>query len=111
MKYSYIRRNYICKRGLRSDNWLEGRAGKNNRSEGGRKKQAECGKWKVSCDFSLPKCSEDLCGLCWGSFMRACVGNRFSPHSGMSQQHLCSCSSVRLENNLTQACSRDKNAP
>lgn len=39
LKYSYIRRNYICKCGLRSDNWLEGRAGKNNRSEGRRKKK------------------------------------------------------------------------
>lgn len=39
VKYSYIRRNYICKRGLQSDNWLEGRAGKNNRNEGGREKR------------------------------------------------------------------------
>lgn len=38
VKYSYIRRNYICERGLQSDNWLEGRAGKNNRREGGEKK-------------------------------------------------------------------------
>jgi len=55
VKYSYIRRNYICKSGLRSDNWLEGRAGKNNRSEGERGEKAEPGKWKVSCDFPLPK--------------------------------------------------------
>lgn len=41
VKYSYIRRNYICKRGLRSDNWLEGRAGKNNRSEGEREKKRQ----------------------------------------------------------------------
>lgn len=90
VKYSYIRRNYICKRGLQRDNWLEGRAGKNNRREGGKRK-AEYGKWKVSCDFSLPKCSEELRGLCWASFLRACRGNRFSPHSGMSKQHFCSC--------------------
>lgn len=38
------------------------------------KKKAECGKWKASCDFSLPKWRKELCGLCWGSFMRA--GNR-----------------------------------
>lgn len=27
------RRNYICKHGLQSDNWLEGQAGKDSRSE------------------------------------------------------------------------------
>lgn len=43
VKYSYIRRNCICKCGLQSDNWLEGRAGKNNRREGGRKKRQKVG--------------------------------------------------------------------
>lgn len=36
--------------------------GEQGKTTGGRegKKKAECGKWKVSCDFSLPKCREEL---------------------------------------------------